>query len=566
VRRLVTLLVAVAATVTVSAQAANTLSLSIKLSAVKVLYGHAITLSGRLSSGLSGRAVTVESRPLGQSMHAIATVETGRNGGWALRVKPAIATGYEARSGSMATPTLSVGVEPALQTRLLARGGIWVHAAAGRSLAGRAVELQRRSGAHWATIAQQALDRRSDAVLPAPIAEGSLRVRVAMSVNEAGRGLLGATTDPLVYRAPRLSVSIRGAIAGATPSVVYGHGIALIGRVSSGRAGELVVVMAHRYGSAGRTMIRVLSRAGGRFMWSATPRIQTSYQARWDGRTSGMLVVGVRPQLSVSRMAGGRLAVSVAPLRAFLGRTVELQQRSGAGWRTIDQLPLLAPAGEAVFSSPALGRPGTTLRFAMSVNEAGAGYLGASTKPIVYRARFVSIVPSSTRVLYGHAFRLSGVVSSRQAGQQVVVLARRYGQPSPSEAVTVLTGPGGRWSLEAAPSIQTTYLARWGASSSRAITVGVQPRISVLVLGSGLVATRVAAGRSLRGALVELQALMPGDRWSTIMRRPLDRRASAVFSPQSSAADATLRVAMSVNQAGAGLLGASSHAFDDPRL
>jgi len=155
------LLAAVAASITLSAQAANSPSLSIKVSAVKVLYGHELTLSGRLSSGLAGKPVTVEARPLGRPMRRVATVETGVNGGWTLRVKPAIATSYEARAGFLLTPQLAVGVEPALATRLLADGGIWVHVAGGVSFAGRSIELQRPRGSGWATVATAAPTRFS---------------------------------------------------------------------------------------------------------------------------------------------------------------------------------------------------------------------------------------------------------------------------------------------------------------------------------------------------------------------------------------------------------------------
>jgi hypothetical protein len=165
-------------------------------------------------------------------------------------------------------------------------------------------------------------------------------------------------------------------------------------------------------------------------------------------------------------------------------------------------------------------------------------------------------------VLYGHAVTLSGRISSGERGQQIVILARQYGQAAPTEGATVTTGAGGRWSFRVAPSTQTSYSVRWGGAKTRAITVGVEPRVTVVLLGNGLIAAHVAADRPLTGRVVELQKFMSAKRWSTILRMPLDRRATAIFPPISNAA-ATLRIAMSVNQAGAGLLGARSHAFVD---
>ena len=80
-------------------------------------------------------------------------------------------------------------------------------------------------------------------------------------------------------------------------------------------------------------------------------------------------------------------------------------------------------------------------------------------------------------------------------------------------------------------------------------------------LSSGRIATAVITRTPLRGRMVELQRLVSGHRWMTIARARLDDRASAVFGAPISSGRITLRVAMSVNQAGAGLLGASSHAF-----
>ena len=132
-------LIALALSVAAAAQGASSLSLSIKVSGAKVLYGHDVTLSGRLSSGAAGRRIEVFSRPYGTiSAHRIATLSTGVNGGWSLRVQPAILTSYHASTGSVATPPLTVAVRPALTERVRTNGSIFAHAAAAaRSRAGR---------------------------------------------------------------------------------------------------------------------------------------------------------------------------------------------------------------------------------------------------------------------------------------------------------------------------------------------------------------------------------------------------------------------------------------------
>lgn len=553
------LLVSLAASLTAAAQGAQNLSLSIKVSGAKVLYGHTVTLSGRLSSGVEGRTIEIDARPVGsRSMLRVATVVTTANGGFRVPLRPAIGTTYQARYGAVVTPELSVGVEPALTTHVLPAGSVTAIVRAGRSLAGRRLELQRALRGRWRTIERATLDTHSQAVFPAPIRAGRATLRVALSVNEAGAGLLGATSHGFVYRAGTASI----AFATRSATVLFGRSVELTGRISTGDPGQRVAVWAHPYGKPTVKVATLTTAAGGRFSLRSRPTIETAYTVSWDGLASRPAVVDVRPVLAVRLRANDRVAVAIAPARTFLGRNVELEQAIGSGWRAVAELPLRGPDGAASFALSSAAK-GIRIRVAMSVNEAGAGYLGATSRPLaVTTANGVSLTPSSLRVLYGHTVTLSGAVSSGRSGQAVSILARPYGSTAATLGATVVTGTGGRWSFRAAPSIETTYLARWGATESRPVVVGVAPRVTVAVLHTGQIATRVLTTRALSGRLVELQSLDGATgKWTTIARMRLDRRASAVFAPPATSAGLTLRVAMSVNQAGAGLLGATSHPF-----
>ena len=48
----------------------------------------------------------------------------------------------------------------------------------------------------------------------------------------------------------------------------------------------------------------------------------------------------------------------------------------------------------------------------MSVNQAGAGYLGTTSHQLAYQTKFVSLAIPATKVLFGNSLRLSGQVSS----------------------------------------------------------------------------------------------------------------------------------------------------------
>ena len=539
-----------------SALADGGLSLSIGGSGSKVLYGHDLSLRGRLSNGLSHRSVEVYSRPLGKDRLArIATTTTGSLGGWSLRVAPSVATLYEARSGTAVTPLLSVGVEPEITTRIAARGTVAVGVSAARSLVGRVVELQRKAGPRWTTIETAALDKRAAAVFPAPLSRGSATLRVAMSVNQAGRGYLGASSHAFVYRAMVVSLS-----ASAT-RVRFGGGLELSGRISSELPGQKVTILVRRYGSPTVTLAAVRSRAGGSWAYPVRPTVETTYDAHWNGIVSANLEIGVEPTLSLTQLGNNRLEVRIAPAARFVDRNVELQRLVAGKWKTIGQAALAGATGGALFAAPP-HTGGAALRAAISVNEAGRGYLGATSASLPYRARFVSIVPVATRVLYGHSVALTGRISDARKGEPVSILAWPYGHSAPTRIATLLTGSAGRWSFRPHPSIQTSYTARWGLITSRALVVGVEPRISVARSSGGGIRARIAAAPSLADRTVQLQELIGADRWRTIESARLDQRSNAAFAaPAVSGRHVTLRVALSVNQAGAGLLGATSHAF-----
>jgi hypothetical protein len=60
------------------------------------------------------------------------------------------------------------------------------------------VQLQRLSGSRWQTVAKQPLGSTSSATFSGSLSRSL--IRVAMSVNQAGKGFLGSTSHPLYYR------------------------------------------------------------------------------------------------------------------------------------------------------------------------------------------------------------------------------------------------------------------------------------------------------------------------------------------------------------------------------
>jgi len=172
--------------------------------------------------------------------------------------------------------------------------------------------------------------------------------------------------------------------------VVYGRGVTLSGLVPTKRAGEVVTVLAQMFGEGSfRSIATVVTAADGTWRYLAKPRIRTSYMAGWNGGVSSATAVGVRPAISLRRTAAGLLSTRVVGTRSFAGRVVQLQRRTAAGrWVTIKRLRLNSRSAAifrpAIFRA-ALPRGASTLRVAMSVNQAGAGYLGGFSRTIVFR-------------------------------------------------------------------------------------------------------------------------------------------------------------------------------------
>jgi hypothetical protein len=171
----------------------------------------------------------------------------------------------------------------------------------------------------------------------------------------------------------------------------------------------------------------------------------------------------------------------------------------------------------------------------------------------------VTIAASTVQLVYGSKATLSGAVSTRQSGVTVSILSQPYGSSSLNSIGTTTTGADGSWTYQVKPGIQTTYEASTPDGISAPVAIGVRPAVSLRVITGGRFTSRVVASNSFAGKTVQLQRLLPGNRWQTVAKAKLSSKSSATFSTASlPRGTSNIRVAMSVNQAGAGYLGAFS--------
>lgn len=337
--------------------------------------------------------------------------------------------------------------------------------------------------------------------------------------------------------------------------VLYGNHVTLTGKISNHRSGQHVGILIRPYGGTLRTAVAT-TRKGGFWSYRSTPTKTTTYRAYIGSNTSRALAVGVQPLVSIDELGNGRISTRVDGARSFRGGEVALQRRQSNGvWETVLKVAL-GPNSAATFVTTLRS---STVRIAMSVNQAGAGYLGSASHSLLYHDYKLTLTPTAFKVRYGSSVTLSGRLQNGHSGERVTINRWPYGTSSPVIAAVVRTTKNGEWTYRARPSIATAYQALWAKTErSPRRTIGVEPLVSTSTLKNGHILVKVAAGRSMKGREVQLQR-KTGSGWTTLQKLALLSGSKVIFA--GAIPTSTIRAAMSVNQAGVGYLGAASHAM-----
>ena len=173
------------------------------------------------------------------------------------------------------------------------------------------------------------------------------------------------------------------ALATSQPQIPYGAAVTLSGQVNQRRAGEQVQILHQPYGQASQIVLAtVLTGADGTFSFVTQPKILTTYQALWKGARSLVITTAVAPSISFGRFNG--FVTRVFAGRSMARKQVQLQRLSSFGqWVTIKRVSLDLNS-RARFRA-ALPKGVHRLRIAMSVNQAGVGYLAGFSREITWR-------------------------------------------------------------------------------------------------------------------------------------------------------------------------------------
>lgn len=266
--------------------------------------------------------------------------------------------------------------------------------------------------------------------------------------------------------------------------------------------------------------------------------------------TAGPPTVVTRPASSLTHRSA-RLNGTVSPNGLATTWYFEYGTSTGYGTKTS---PKSAGAGtRPVNVSIGLTRlrAGTTYHYRLVSRNASGTRRGAD---VTFTTMGVSLSAHAQTVVFGRAVVLSGLVPTGRSGETVTLFAQVYGTASPAAVANIVTGAGGAWQYLARPSILTSYLADWNGLTSHAVVVGVRPRVRFRRVGRARFVTRVLGTRSFRGHWVKLQRRTSAGRWSTVKRIRLNRRSAASFRVRLRRGRSTLRLVMSVNQAGPGYL------------
>jgi len=245
----------------------------------------------------------------------------------------------------------------------------------------------------------------------------------------------------------------------------------------------------------------------------------------------------------------------------FSPKSTTITQGDTVTWVNRDNTTHQVLADKGQFVSPILGRGQT---YSFTFNAAGNyGYKDELHPKLVGTITVKGLPPtltlgaSSQYIVYGDKVTLSGTVSNHKAGEQVTIYYQPYPQPNLIQRVTVLTGPNGAYSFIVAPQILTNYQATWKGAYATPTTVQVQPKL-ILGRNNGWI-IHAAGGGSFAGKAVQFQRLNAATgQWVTLRKVILNQRSSAKVVVKLPKGLNQLRLAMSVNQAGAGFLGGIS--------
>ena len=242
---------------------------------------------------------------------------------------------------------------------------------------------------------------------------------------------------------------------------------------------------------------------------------------------------------------------------AFSPANVTINTGDAVRWTNRDTKNHQVVANNGAFASPTIG-PGKT--YTHVFNTAGVFRYHDALQPSLTGRITVNGPPPAVTIgatlpilTYGQATHISGTVSNKKAGESVTLFAQPFGQASPVQLATVLTAANGVWDFVVKPTLLTAYEAHWKNTVSSQVSLQMRPNV-LFSASKGMGFVKVKSNRSLEGRKVYVQRFTRFGQWVKMKRVILGRSSQRLFYLRLPRGTYTLRIFMSLNQAGAGYL------------
>lgn len=280
----------------------------------------------------------------------------------------------------------------------------------------------------------------------------------------------------------------------------------------------------------------------------------------------GMAVVVAAAAVGLGSVAAAFAATVTVQIKAngFSPSTLTINHDDKITWRNADKVNHQVVANDGSFASPIL-KPGQTWTFTYTVagtvgfHDALYPRLGGKLT-VKGPPPSVALALSQPIVYYGTQVTLSGAISTGAANESVEIDALPYGAASAVQVAIVKTGVGGTYSYPVTPSIYTSYTARWNGVASGNVVAQVAPAMHLMPGGNGYMRASILSPVSLWHKHVYLQRLSSLGQWVNIAALDLGSLNGRLFKPIAYVpiGMSHIRVFLSVNQAGNGLLASHS--------
>jgi len=131
----------------------------------------------------------------------------------------------------------------------------------------------------------------------------------------------------------------------------------------------------------------------------------------------------------------------------------------------------------------------------------------------------LSLFAQPDEAIYAGKVTLTGELSTKKTGENIVVLATTCGRSEATKAATMQTGSGGEYTIGLRPGRNTTYVVQAGATRSSEVTVAVHPRLRLGRVAAHRYSLRVFAAQRFAGRFAVIQGYRPSTgRWFLLKR------------------------------------------------